>query len=99
MNETLAYTASLFAGAAAGIIFFGGLKLTLKKMAGMQRPALFVLLSFWGRLLFTTGTAAAVALAFGWQQVLLFLGTFICVKLIFVLSEKRKVYDEYKPNA
>jgi hypothetical protein len=99
MNEAVPYIAALFAGAAAGILFFGGLKLTLRKIAGMQRPALFVLLSFWGRLLVTTGMAAAVGIYFGGQQVLLFVGALICVKLAFVITEKRKVHDEYKPNA
>ncbi len=99
MNEALAYTAALCSGAAAGVLFFGGLKMTVRKMSGMKHPALFVLLSFWGRLLFTTGMAAAVAKLFGWQPVLPFAGALICVKLIFVIMEKRKVHDQYKPNA
>ena len=99
MNEALAYVAALCAGTAAGALFFGGLKMTVRKMSGMKRPALFVLLSFWGRLLITTGMAAAVAGLFGWQPLLLFVGALICVKLIFVITEKRKVHDQYKPNA
>jgi NhaP-type Na+/H+ and K+/H+ antiporter len=99
MNEALAYAAALCSGAAAGILFFGGLKMTVRKMSGMKHPALFVLLSFWGRLLITTGMAAAVAKLFGWQPVLLFVGMFICVKLVFVITAKRKVHDQYTPNA
>lgn len=99
MNELLPFFIACAAGTAAGFIFFGGLKLTLKRIPGMKNPALFVLLSFWLRLIITAGMTVILARLFGWPPVLLFVGALICVKLGFVISEKRRVNAEYKPNA
>lgn len=46
MNETLLILLAFVAGIALGIIFFGGLWLTVKKMVSAKIPALWVLSSF-----------------------------------------------------
>ncbi len=46
MNETLLILLAFVAGIALGIIFFGGLWLTVKKMVTAKIPALWVLSSF-----------------------------------------------------
>lgn len=46
MNETLLMVAAFIAGIALGIIFFGGLWFTVKKLITAKMPALWMLGSF-----------------------------------------------------
>ena len=49
MNEILNTAIALIAGLALGIIFFGGLFLTVRKMIHSKRPSLWLLSSFFLR--------------------------------------------------
>jgi F1F0 ATPase subunit 2 len=46
MNETLHFVLALVLGLALGIVFFGGLWLTVKKTVAAKMPALWILGSF-----------------------------------------------------
>lgn len=96
MNNSFIYILAVITGLLGGIVFFGGLRFTLKKIPFVKRPALFALLSFWFRLLFTGGAAVLVAVLFGWQSVLFFAAALITVKVALITVEKRKVaHDKY----
>lgn len=46
MNEALWLALAVLAGAAAGLVFFGGLWYTVRRLAAAARPRLFLLQSF-----------------------------------------------------
>lgn len=49
MNEILNTAGALIAGIALGIIFFGGLWLTVRKMVHSKKPAFWLIVSFFLR--------------------------------------------------
>jgi F1F0 ATPase subunit 2 len=83
MNETLLMILALFAGIALGIIFFGGLWFTVKKIVAAKMPALLVLGSFIVRV-------GIVLLGFyfvssgNWQRLVICLIGFIAARFIVI---------------
>jgi F1F0 ATPase subunit 2 len=52
MNDFLSLAISLAGGFGAGVVFFGGLWLTVRRLDGLRNPAVVVLLSSVARLAF-----------------------------------------------
>ena len=83
MNETLLMILAFVAGIALGIIFFGGLWFTVKKIVTAKIPALWVLGSFIVRV-------GIVLLGFyfigagNWQRLLICLLGFIAARFIVI---------------
>ncbi len=55
MSELLSMAFSLVGGFAAGLVFFGGLWLTVRNLGTMKHPALVVFLSFFMRIALALG--------------------------------------------
>lgn len=55
MNDIFSMAGSLAAGFGAGVLFFGGLWLTVRHLDTMRHPALVILLSFVTRLVLALG--------------------------------------------
>ena len=89
MNEILIMILNFIVGIALGIIFFGGLWLTVKKAVTSTKPALFILVSFVIRI-------ALVLLGFyfitagNWQKLLMALAGFIIARFLVIYFTKTK---------
>jgi F1F0 ATPase subunit 2 len=81
MARPIGITALFLAGAGLGIVFFGGLWLTVRALPTARYPTALALASFWGR---TALVVASFTLAFsgGWQNVLSCLLGFITARLL-----------------
>jgi len=89
MTDWPLYLLSFFAGLALGIVFFGGLWLTVRKAMSSKRPALWFITSLLvrsalviGGLYFATGQQ--------WQRILISLAGFILSRVL-VLSVTKKL--------
>ena len=71
----------LLAGFGLGILFFGGLWITVRALPTAQHPALLALGSFWGR---TAVTVAGIAWAADgtWQRAVICLAGFILARVM-----------------
>lgn len=89
MNEILIMILNFIVGIALGIIFFGGLWLTVKKAVTSTKPALFILVSFVIRI-------SLVLLGFyfitagNWQKLLMALAGFIIARFLVIHFTKTK---------
>jgi F1F0 ATPase subunit 2 len=81
MPGTLTLTLLLLGGLALGIVFFGGLWLTVRALPSARYPTALAIASFWGR---TALVVAAFTCAFthGWQSVLACLLGFVAARLL-----------------
>jgi len=72
---------ALIAGVVLGVLFYGGLWLTIKRLTTTRHPVLLTLFSFWGR---TVGTIAGFLLAMNgqWQNALMCLAGFVIGRLV-----------------
>jgi F1F0 ATPase subunit 2 len=69
MNESLFLLLSLAGGGLIGIVFFGGLWLTARRVLHSRRPALLSLASFLGRSFLALGGFYLIAQAGDWRAV------------------------------
>lgn len=74
----------LLAGLVLGFLYFGGLWLTLRKLASAKQPAFLVLGSYLGRLVLCLAGFAAVAVTTGLRGILICTAAFIAVRVIMV---------------
>jgi F1F0 ATPase subunit 2 len=83
LSEVLLFVLALAVGAGLGIIYFGGLWLTVKRLPTARRPVLLTLLSFAGRL-------GVVLMGFylimdgHWERLIVCLLAFLAVRAILV---------------
>jgi F1F0 ATPase subunit 2 len=81
MPSPLIIAVSLLSGMVLGVIFFGGLWLTVRALPTARHPAALALASFWGRTALVVGSFG-LFLAQGWQTVLIGLVGFIVARLL-----------------
>lgn len=72
------------AGIGLGTVYFGGLWLTLQRLATSRRPAFLVLGSYLGRMALCFLALLAIARLGGWQGLLVCLAGFITVRFVIV---------------
>jgi F1F0 ATPase subunit 2 len=96
MTDWPLYLLSFIAGLALGIVFFGGLWLTVRKAMSSKRPAIWFITSLLirsalviGGLYFVTGQQ--------WQRILASLAGFILSRVLVLYMTKR--HDEAKTTA
>ena len=83
MNETLLFILVFIAGIALGVIFFGGLWLTVKKMVTAKIPALWVLGSFIVRLGIVLPGFYFISSG-NWQRLVICLIGFVAARFIII---------------
>ncbi|MFA6001589.1 MAG: ATP synthase subunit I [Thermoleophilia bacterium] len=74
----------VFAGLALGIVYFGGLWLTLRRLATSSQPAFLALGSYTGRLALCLTVFILIARATGLQGILICTAAFIIARMILV---------------
>ncbi|MHB9111826.1 MAG: N-ATPase subunit AtpR [Thermoleophilia bacterium] len=74
----------IFAGLALGLLYFGGLWLTLRRLASAKQPAFLVLGSYLGRLALCLAGFVIIARTSGLQGILICTVAFITVRMIMV---------------
>lgn len=89
MSEALYMILSFIAGLLLGILFFGGLWLTLKKIANTRMPAVWVLSSFIFRAGITLVGFYYIALG-DWRRLLICVLGFIIARYLIVHFTKPK---------
>jgi F1F0 ATPase subunit 2 len=77
----LALTLLALGGLVLGIVFFGGLWLTVRALPSARYPTALAVASFWGRTALVV-TAFAYALVQGWRSVLACLLGFVAARLL-----------------
>ena len=89
MSEVLNLLPALFAGIILGVIFFGGLLLTVRLGLSSKRPALIFFVSMIVRM-------AIVIIGFyyvggnNWQKMLVCLGGFLIARIVITLITKKE---------
>jgi F1F0 ATPase subunit 2 len=83
MNDSLYMVLAFIAGIALGILFFGGLWLTVKKLTTAKRPALLFLGSLFFRVSITLIGFYYISTG-NWQRLLICLLGFICARFIII---------------
>lgn len=74
----------LIAGLVLGLLYFGGLWLTLRRLATAKQPAFLVLGSYLGRLAICLAGFVIVALTARLQGILICTAAFIAIRMIVV---------------
>ncbi|MBI5870035.1 MAG: ATP synthase subunit I [Actinobacteria bacterium] len=74
----------LSAGLALGIIYFGGLWLTLRRLPAAKQPAFLVLGSYLGRLGLCLAGFILIAVTAGLQGILICTAAFIAARIVMV---------------
>lgn len=88
MNEVLNLLPVIFGGIALGIVFFGGLWLTVRKGLTSKRPALL----FMGSLIIRMGIVVLGFYYMGgnsWQKMLACLGGFLIARIVILYITKK----------
>ena len=73
-------------GVALGLVYFGGLWMTVRRVADSEHPARLVMLSFLGRSLFLFGGFALLASDGRWARVVV--AAVSCVAVRFVMARR-----------
>lgn len=89
MNDTLRMIFIFIAGVALGVMFFGGLWLTVKQSLSSTKPALLILGSFVVRIVLVL-TGFYFIGANNWQWLLIALAGFIIARLLVIHFTKTK---------
>lgn len=84
------------AGLVIGIVFFGGLRLTLERLAGARRPAVLILASFVVRIGLAVAVLVALARWTGWAGLVAGAAGMLAVRSLLV-RHARSAIDT--PNA
>jgi len=84
------------AGIALGVIYFGGLWLTLRRLATSSQPALLALGSYFGRLVSCLAGFVLVALSAGLQGVLVCMAAFITTRMVMIRRWGRRELAVYQ---
>ncbi|MFO7824017.1 MAG: ATP synthase subunit I [Cyclobacterium sp.] len=92
MNETLFMIIALLTGVAMGILFFGGLWITVKKAVSSKTPALWFLGSFILRMGIAIGGFYLILKGGNWLSGLICLAGFIVTR--YIVIRHTRAYDE-----
>ena len=89
MDELLRLVLALVAGAGLGLVYFGGLWLTVQRVPGSGHPALLVLGSFFGRTVVVVGGIYLAAVLGGepsgvWVRVAVCLVGFLAMRTVMI---------------
>jgi F1F0 ATPase subunit 2 len=84
MNQTAMIIAGIPAGAALGLLYFGGLWWTLKRLPAARRPAALALGSYAGRLAACLFVFVLLARVGGWPAVAAVLIAFLLARMVLV---------------
>lgn len=76
--------AALAAGVAVGLVYFGGLWLTVRRLPSAERPYLLVFGSLAGRVAVAVGTFFLLTTAGGWQAIVVAMLGFIGVRVAMI---------------
>jgi F1F0 ATPase subunit 2 len=90
MNETTTVLLSALAGAGAGVVFFAGLWLTVRRLPSARRPGLLAAASAVGRIALAVGVLLLIARTGSWIRVAACLGGFVAVRWALVSRVKRR---------
>jgi F1F0 ATPase subunit 2 len=82
MNGLLAMAIGVVAGTALGLVFFGGLWLTVSRLGRMRHPALWMLGSLLVRMTVALAGLAALARMDGWRAVLAALAAMLLARAV-----------------
>jgi len=80
MPGPLGFVVILLAGAALGVVFFGGLWLTVRALPHSRHATLLALASYWGRTLLVVG-GLLLAMDSSWQRALICLSGFTVARI------------------
>lgn len=89
-TELIAVAAGLLAGVGAGVVFFGGLRWTVERVATARRPALLAVASLAVRMAVVVGVVLPLALAGGWVPVVAALAGMLAVRTALVARARRE---------
>lgn len=81
---------SLAGGVVAGIVFFGGLYLTTRRVASARRPALLVLSSFFSRMAVVAAGAWLAGTGGSYVGLLAYVIGMIAVRVVLVARVRRR---------
>ena len=84
MTALLNIILPVFSGLALGILYFGGLWLTLRRLAISNQPAFLVLSSYVGRLALCLAGFILIARTAGLRGILICMASFIIARMILV---------------
>ena len=83
MSDLLPILLILLAGFGLGLIFYGGLWITIRALPGSRHPTLLALGSFWGRTVLVLA-GLILATAHRWQNAIACLAGFIVARIVLV---------------
>lgn len=84
MSDYTTYIFIFIFGLLLGLIYFGGLWLTIAKLRTTPYPVLFSLASFWARILITGLVFFQLSRGGNWISLLVCLAGFIAIRVILV---------------
>ena len=84
MTNGLFYISVFIFGLLSGLVYFGGLRLTVKKLSACKRPVLLFLISFWGRFLIAGLCFYHIARIGNWVYILICLAGFISIRIVLL---------------
>jgi F1F0 ATPase subunit 2 len=88
IGETYILAAAATIGLIAGLIFYGGLRMTVRRLPDSDNPHLLVLTSFWLRVLISAAAFYGIVLLGGGAvDLLVGLAAFVAVRLVMVRAE------------
>ena len=93
-NEIIQYLLAVSAGILVGILYFGGLYYTLRRVTSGKGGALFTVFSFIVRLAVLGAVLAGIALAWGWPQLLAAGAAAILVRVVMARRIKSRLKAE-----
>jgi len=73
---------ALAAGAAVGLVYFGGLWMTVRRLSDARRPHVWALVSFAARTVVAVATIGLMAWLGGWQALAACMAGFIAMRLV-----------------
>lgn len=81
MTGTFSLPLALLAGFALGLLFYGGLWVTIRRFPKSRHPALLALVSFWGRTALVVAGLILVT-AHRWQNAIAGLAGFLAARIV-----------------
>jgi F1F0 ATPase subunit 2 len=88
MREILYAAAAYAAGSAIGMVYFGGLWITVKRMPAAAKPAVLFIASFLLRTAVLAASLILIAVLAEWYHVLFALGGIMTIKILLTAKSK-----------
>ncbi len=83
ISDLFSILVTLLAGFGLGVVFYGGLWITIRALPGSRHPTLLALGSFWGRTALVLG-GLILATGHRWQNAVACLAGFIVARMVLV---------------